>query len=647
MNPKSTTTWQPRGLTNPMAPEALQGVHSQQSTLVMAGPGSGKTELLAQRASFLLETGACPVPQRILAISFKRDAAYNLRERVRRRCGPKLAERFDSYTFDGWGKGLLDRFRLALPPELSPTANYEVAFALTEERNLRNLLRAGCAAAGVARERIEGASKERLQQFFSTYVLGYALYPAAASTSDQSLLALAQYFWHTALHAGSRSKLEFSMISALAQLLLRTNNLLVLALRNTYGTVFLDEFQDTTTLQYQLLLAAFQGSSATLTAVGDTKQRIMLWAGASSQVFKQFNTDFGAQTVRLAINYRSAPRLVAIQQHLINALDRDSPQVQPANIWEPHEGECRILAYPDNNAEATHLAQLMGEWLAQGGITPSEICVIVRQRTAEYTRSLQQALIQLGVHSQVQDTIQDLRTEPLAVMVVDAFRWCTATQAPKSWQTLLARYLRARGVEDVQLSVQKTRSITEELTRFLTLLRPRLLATTTTAEVEGLIRDLLGFLGEAAFCLTHEQYRQPAFLHKTVIDCARQLALTRTKHADWEAALDEFSGIHAIPMMTIHKSKGLEYHTVIFLGLEDYPFFGIGEGTDEEECNFFVAFSRAKKRVVFTHCATRFNAQGIGTPQTRTAVDGLFQLLSAAGVQEDQPLVAAAAESVL
>ncbi len=621
-----------------MAPEALQGVHSLQSTLVMAGPGAGKTELLAQRASFLLETGACPAPQRILAISFKRDAAYNLRERVRRRCGPKLAERFDSYTFDGWGKGLVDRFRLALPPELCPTANYEVAFALTEEHNLRNQLRAGCATAGVTRERIEGASKAQLQQFFSMYVLGHALYPAAARASDQSLLALAKYFWRITLHTGSRSKLEFSMISALAQLLLRTNDLLVLALRNTYSTVFLDEFQDTTTLQYQLLRAAFQGSAATLTAVGDTKQRIMLWAGASPQVFEQFSADFEAQSVRLAINYRSAPRLVAIQQYLINALDHNSPQVQPATTWEPHEGECRILAYPDNRTEATHLAQLIGEWLVQDAIKPNEVCVIVRQRTADYTRPLQQALSQLGVHSQVQDTIQDLRTEPLSVMVVDAFRWCTAPQAPKNWQALLARYLRARGVEDVQLSAQKARRITEELTHFLTLLRPRLLASTVTAEVESIIRELLGFLGEAAFCLTHEQYRQPAFLHKTVVDCARQLALTRTKHVDWKAALDEFTGIHAIPMMTIHKSKGLEYHTVVFLGLEDYPFFGIGAGNDEEECNFFVAFSRAKKRVVFTHCATRFNAQGLGAPQTRTAVDGLFQLLSAAGVREDQLL---------
>ena len=50
--------------------------------LVVAGPGAGKTELLAQRANYLLETGGCPDPRHILAISFKKDAADNLAARI-------------------------------------------------------------------------------------------------------------------------------------------------------------------------------------------------------------------------------------------------------------------------------------------------------------------------------------------------------------------------------------------------------------------------------------------------------------------------------------------------------------------------------------------------------------------------------------
>lgn len=79
-----------------------------------AGPGAGKTELLAQRADFLLTTGACRYPQRILAISFKVDASRNIRERVRQRCGEQLAVRFDSFTFHAFAKRIIDNYRVLL-----------------------------------------------------------------------------------------------------------------------------------------------------------------------------------------------------------------------------------------------------------------------------------------------------------------------------------------------------------------------------------------------------------------------------------------------------------------------------------------------------------------------------------------------------
>ncbi|MGJ8839352.1 UvrD-helicase domain-containing protein [Salmonella enterica subsp. enterica serovar Kentucky] len=68
-----------------------------------AGPGAGKTEMLAQRADFLLRTGTCRYPKRILAISVKVDARKNLKVRIQRRCGPVLASRFDSYSFHAFG----------------------------------------------------------------------------------------------------------------------------------------------------------------------------------------------------------------------------------------------------------------------------------------------------------------------------------------------------------------------------------------------------------------------------------------------------------------------------------------------------------------------------------------------------------------
>ena len=109
-----------------LEPSALKAVTSNENYYVTAGPGAGKTELLAQRASYLLETNTCNHPRKILAISFKKDAAKNLAERVLRRCGSELAQRFVSQTYDAFAKSLLDHFLKALPQAYQPAKNYDV-----------------------------------------------------------------------------------------------------------------------------------------------------------------------------------------------------------------------------------------------------------------------------------------------------------------------------------------------------------------------------------------------------------------------------------------------------------------------------------------------------------------------------------------
>ena len=76
--------------------------------------------------------------------------------------------------------------------------------------------------------------------------------------------------------------------------------------------------------------------------------------------------------------------------------------------------------------------------------------------------------------------------------------------------------------------------------------------------------------------------------------------------------------------MTIHKSKGLEYHTVIFAGLEDSALFSFATQTHEETATFFVAFTRAKQRVVFSYCESRGD---------RFTIAPLYELLASAGVK--------------
>lgn len=118
--------WTPSdGITlEPNARHAVQELTA--NVVVAAGPGAGKTELLAQRAGFLLRAGACRYPYRILAISFKVDAARNIRERVRARCGEQLAVRFDSFTFHAFAKRIVDTYRILLTGKDALDPDYTV-----------------------------------------------------------------------------------------------------------------------------------------------------------------------------------------------------------------------------------------------------------------------------------------------------------------------------------------------------------------------------------------------------------------------------------------------------------------------------------------------------------------------------------------
>lgn len=69
---------------------AVDAIKAEGNILVVVGPGAGKTELLAQKANYLFETDKCKEPYKILAISFKKDAARNLKERVERTCRKKM-----------------------------------------------------------------------------------------------------------------------------------------------------------------------------------------------------------------------------------------------------------------------------------------------------------------------------------------------------------------------------------------------------------------------------------------------------------------------------------------------------------------------------------------------------------------------------
>lgn len=616
--------WKPVGVAD-LEPAAEKVVRGELSTLVHAGPGAGKTELLAQRACYLLQTGACPDPRRILAISFKRDAARNLRERVAQRCGRDLASRFESYTFDSFSKGLIDRFLRSLPNWCQPVANYQVLDTLNDRQAFDYVRQMPSDASQLNDARREGLNTGALWKAFTGRPLPLDGKWVNASDEERAASELWQYLLH---HQG-KSALGFPMIGRMATLLLQTNPLVLAALRKSYHFVFLDEFQDTTSIQYALVQAAFLGSDSVLTAVGDDKQRIMSWAGAKRDVFSQFIKDFGADSVPLTRNYRSTKKLVGIQSVIAKALDAKAVNAVSMDDGKGGPGECRVFMYKDDAAEAKHLAVMVKDFIAKEGLKPRDICILCRQRPPIYTETLRAALAGQGIRSRIENEMQNLLAEPLTECLLDFLKLACRNLEPEAWGRTVSLLAELSG----DSSEDSMRRMVDSLLHYLKKLKAALAGNSATAEeIEPILKGIMEFVGEERFKAANPQYLQGDWYSRIAKDFIKVLVEARQDH-DWRQSLDEVEGVDSVPIMTTHKSKGLEYHTVIFVGLEDDAHWTFRNDPKEETCGFFVALSRAKKRVIFTFAGVRPTGRGkTRVGQGRGNLKPLYDLLQAAGV---------------
>lgn len=613
--------WTPIGIES-VEPAADQAIRAASNTLVVAGPGAGKTELLAQRVCYLLQTGFCPPPCRILAISFKRDAAKNLGDRVAERCDRDLARRFDSLTFDAFAKSVVDRFLLAIPEQWRPSPNYEIGNL--PERDVRAFLDELPLPPGGNEAQVRGITE---RSFIRAVLYGRSL-PVDASVAPDMLGWIAHQLWRTYL-ARRPSYLSFPMIERLAKLVFRSNPSLLRALRATYSHVCLDEFQDTTAAQYDVLRAGFLGSSAVVSAVGDNKQRIMVWAFAMQDAFDRFRIDFSAEVKQLVMNYRSTPELVRVQQYIMKSLDSTSIETQSAVREASGQDGCRVLVFSSDECEAATLSLLVLNLLSKEGLGPRDICILVRNRAEAYAQPLVDQLRASGIKARVEAELQDLLSEPLTALLLSFLRIATVRRAPADWSNALEVLCGPDG----EARDTAWREAEASLAKFSQQLHSRLDATGSEDDLAAALQAIVTFVGEDAFKLDHPQYRQGNLYESTIRGCAHNLWKSFSEARNWPGALADFEGVDSIPVMTIHKSKGLEYHTVIFLGLEDGAFWSFRNQPEEETCAFVVAFSRAKHCVVFTFSHNRRSGPARGGPiQSRTGIGALYGILEAAGV---------------
>lgn len=601
--------WQLQGVSEfePAAWRALR--QTDRSLLVTAGAGAGKTEFLAQKAAYLLQTGLCPAPQRILAISFKRDAARNLRERVARRCDTGDASRFDSFTFDGFTKSLLDRFRSGIPAAYRPEYDYEIYYI--NEREIDRFLKSNRFDDVAPRPFLAKLAVTKIGKFNRT---------------SATAKAVATY-WEAYTQQSKRNRISFPEINRLVEFLLRENPLLMKALRLTYPVVFLDEFQDTTSAQYDLLDTAFDGSRSVFTAVGDDKQKIMGWAGALDGAFDQFAEDYGANRITLRSNWRSHADLVRMQHALVQIIDGNAPPTEPRGERTVDGDVAAIWIASTEKEESDGVAHWIQKEISQRRIPAHEFAVLVRMRADQAMEELEAAFRSSGIR--LRNTaatvgafaIQDLLADDLALMVLRLLRLSVMQRSPQVWSQALEDQfvLNPIDLEDeaaaqrVHLRLEKfIRSNSKSLSQL------RL----ATASARDVTQAALEFLEIPRLQSAFPMYRRESDFNRLREAFETHLENCMRGAQSWTEALDDFEGIGQVQLMTIHKSKGLEFHTMIFYGLDNNSWWSLTRSKPEELNTFYVAFTRAKQRAFFTYCKAR------GQP-----VQWIEDLLEPAGVR--------------
>lgn len=616
--------WTPVGVTG-LEANALDVVRSVGHRSVIAGPGAGKTELLAQRAAFLLQTGASRSPRRILAISFKRDAAANLMARVRARCHPRQAERLDSMTFSAFAKSLVDRFGQALPEAWRPSRDYQILLPRKGyyARFLSRLPEVPPEVGSVRDVRtLSDTSFER------DFVLANPLEEDGFEAPTPGQWA-AECFWMRSLHVEEPSQLTFEMLARLAELLVRLNPQIRNALQVTYSHVFMDEFQDTTREQYDLVRTIFRGSETEITAVGDNKQQIMRWAGAMRDPFVAFEREFGAQRVPLLNNYRSSSGLVKMQAVLARALDPQA--VVPVSMAPavPTGATCEVWNFTTRALEAERLADFVSGVVRDEALAPNEVAILVRQLPDTYLADLEPAFASRGLRlfnaaGKIDGiALQDLLTEEASRWIVDVLRLAMVADARRHWLSsqVALRRLRAVSNEDERAQAK----LAQDLDTFVTQLRGKHAGPPTSMRVAtSLIGEIADFLGRERLAAVVPSYGQGDWLEQVLKSMATHLHRCSEGGQGWKNVLDAYEGIGATPLMTIHKSKGLEYHTVIFIGLDDKAWWNFSRDEHEAKASFFVAITRAKQRVIFIYCRERGQ---------RAEIAALYELLEEAGVR--------------
>lgn len=658
---------------DPNPEQIAAAVHRGGAYLLEAGPGSGKTQTLAARVEGLLADGIDP--RRILVLTYSNKAAREMSERIAIKNAGAAAAMWIG-TFHAFGFDLIRRFHgdLGLPKEprfmdrTEAVAGLEDLFpglGLVHYQNLTDPTQIiADMLAAISRAKDEVVDAKRYAE------LAEDMRVAGAGEAAERAAEVGLVYAHYEELKRDAHCVDFGDLVSLPVQLLENNEAIRTHLQAEYDHVLVDEYQDVNRSSVRLL-AALRPDGRNLWAVGDARQSIYRFRGASSFNTARFGTDDfpGGQRGRLTRNYRSVTEIV-------EAFSAFAAGMKAGGGGGGLTAERGRGGYPpEHRAVATPAQQTVAladaiEEMREAGVRYRDQAVLCTGN--EKLSTLGHELERLGIPVLFlgslfeRDEVKDLLA--LLSILVDRramglTRVACGTEFPISLDDVgtVIDYLRLN--ETVPLAWLNDIDLIEGLSAEGAAVLRRLSAALADFDVSTppwtvlatLLLDRTRIAARLAVsadvivrgrCIALWQFlnfvrAQPAGRGQPVtrlLDGVRRLVRLGDER-DLRQLPAAAQGIDAVRLMTIHGAKGLEFRVIHLPGMSADtlprsppappcpPPDGMVEGgiggaldifregqAEEQECIFYVAQSRARDRL-FLYCATQ-KANGIRRPES-------------------------------
>ncbi len=633
--------------------------------LILAGPGSGKTRVIAHRVAYLIKV--CGIrPDRIMAVTFTNKAAREMEERLHRLVGSSVKD-LTNGTFHSICARILRRD--------GQTIGIDSRFVIYDDGDKITLIKRSLPELGLDPKQYAPRAIAAAISAAKSQVLGPGDYIERSRSYFEEVVGRVYERYQSLLTESNA--LDFDDLLMKAVQLFRSRPEILAKYQERLLHILVDEFQDTNLTQYELI-RQLGGKYRNICVVGDPDQSIYSWRFADLRNILSFEKDYPeAKVVLLEQNYRSTKTILELAAQVISA----NEQRKPKSLWtdnEPGELTTVVETYTEQE-EAQFVVAEIERLAGRDGFGLGECAVAYR--TNAQSRALEEAFVRYGMpyklvaatrfyeRREIKDIIGYLRLIQNPSDSVSLLRIINIPGRGIGQQTLvkLSGLARSQGSSEYEVLRRLAEhsqhpfslNIARALTGFQNMVEEFIAASHKLNPVD-LFDLVIRRTGYQAYVLSErdgeERWDNLREL-RTVAQQYRNLSPPDGLAAFLEgvALVSDVDGLNgsvdAVTLITLHQAKGLEFRVVFIVGMEEgilphIRSFDDPAQMEEERRLFYVGVTRAKQRLYLVR-AFRRSLMGNSTVNrpSRFLEDIPKHLVASGGLGRETKLAAGTAYS--